>query len=661
MPEIMERRVDAAMVTRDLSTRPTSWNAENRTIDVVFTTGARGTQFSWERWSLIDEELATDASNVRLDRMNNGAPVLNTHNRYELDDQIGVVVPGSARMEGGEGIATLQLSMRDDLNDIANDIGAGIIRNLSVGYQVFTYEVEEREGQRPLYRAVDWEPCEVSFVPVPLDPGAQTRSRETAQGGHPCIVRRTNAAPTEIDMTQTATTRAENGGAAVENATTVASEPAATVEPAAVQERGLPRFTATQATAFVTEARAFGVTVETRANDLVAQNERGEISVDAARAAVMTAAADAQRAATGSIATTGRAISVGSGNADASRAAIASALAARCLGTAPTDDARPFMGMRMLEMARERAGLPASERDPYVILRAANTNSDFALLLEAAGNKVLMGRYTLANPTYQAIARQRNLTDFKLTKLLRVGDFPTLMPYQEDGEIKAGTINEGRETVILGSYGRILRLTRQAIVNDDLGAFDDVFGSIGLMVARFENTMFWTTKAANGGNGPKLADGVNLFNATGHGNLAAAGAAIDVSTVGAGRAAMRKQKDLDGNALNIAPKTLVVGPDQETLAEQFLTPFSATKVADVNRFGERLSLLVDAQITGNSWELYADPAELPTFHYGYLADAPGPRVMTEESFSVDGVAFRVIEDFYVGVTDFRGAYRNPGQ
>jgi hypothetical protein len=57
---------------------------------------------------------------------------------------------------------------------------------------------------------------------------------------------------------------------------------------------------------------------------------------------------------------------------------------------------------------------------------------------------------------------------------------------QEDGEIKAGTINEGRESVILGSYGRIIRLSRQAIVNDDLSAFDQVLGSIGLVVARFE-------------------------------------------------------------------------------------------------------------------------------------------------------------------------------
>jgi hypothetical protein len=84
---------------------------------------------------------------------------------------------------------------------------------------------------------------------------------------------------------------------------------------------------------------------------------------------------------------------------------------------------------------------------------------------------VLLARYTTAMPTYQR-DRRRDLTDFKTTKLLRVGDFPTLLPYQEDGEIKAGTINEGRETVILGSYGRILRLSRQAIVNDDLGAFD---------------------------------------------------------------------------------------------------------------------------------------------------------------------------------------------
>jgi hypothetical protein len=234
-----------------------------------------------------------------------------------------------------------------------------------------------------------------------------------------------------------------------------------------------------------------------------------------------------------------------------------------------------------------------------------------------------------------------------------------LLAYQEDGEIKAGTINEGRETVILGSYGRILRLSRQAIINDDLGAFDEVLSSIGGMVSRFENGAFYAMKAVNSGDGPKLADNVNLFHAT-HGNKAGSGAAVDVTTLGAGRAAMRKQVDLDGNPLNIAPSIILNGPDTETAIEQFLAPIVAAEGAKVNPFSSKLQQVTDASITGNGWELYADPNALPCFHYGYLESAPGPRVMTHEPFNTDGLAFRVTLDFYSGATDYRGGYRNAG-
>src|ERR1051325_6672128 len=181
-----ERRVYAPMAEREATLRPTTWNAEQRTVEVVWTTGARGVKFLWYTCGLVDEELATSPTNVRLDRLNAGAPVLNTHQRSDLAGQIGVVVPGSARMASGQGTASLQLSDRADLAPIVADIAAGVIRNLSVGYTVHAYEIEQREGQRPLYRAVDWEPFEISFVPEPFDAAAQVRSGPFPQ---PCILR----------------------------------------------------------------------------------------------------------------------------------------------------------------------------------------------------------------------------------------------------------------------------------------------------------------------------------------------------------------------------------------------------------------------------------------------------------------------------------------
>jgi hypothetical protein len=177
-----ERRVTAPHATRALALQPSSWNPEARTVDVVWTTGARGARYSWETGEVVDEELATGPNNVRLDRLNRGAPVLNTHQTGDLGAQIGTVIPGSARMQSGQGVATLKLSDRADVAPIVADIAAGIIRNLSVGYSVHVFEVDQKASPRPLYRAVDWEPTEISFVTVPFDAGAQVRDLPTRSG-----------------------------------------------------------------------------------------------------------------------------------------------------------------------------------------------------------------------------------------------------------------------------------------------------------------------------------------------------------------------------------------------------------------------------------------------------------------------------------------------
>lgn len=169
----------------------TSVNAEARTVDVVWTTGAVVRRWSWTDGE-IDEELVVSGNAVRMDRLQNGAPVLDSHNGYRLASVLGVVVDGSARIERGSGVATVRFSERQEVEPVWQDIVAGIIRNVSVGYRVHTFEVEKRDGQRPLYRATDWEPLEISVVAIGADPGAQVRGAQgpAAEPNECAVVRR---------------------------------------------------------------------------------------------------------------------------------------------------------------------------------------------------------------------------------------------------------------------------------------------------------------------------------------------------------------------------------------------------------------------------------------------------------------------------------------
>lgn len=156
-----------------------SINEENRTVDLVFSTGAAVERYDWWTGKRFIEKLSLKPSAIRLDRLNAGAPLLDAHSAYSIVDQIGVVVPGSTRISSKEARATVRFSRRDAVEPIWNDVRDEIIRNVSVGYRVYKFE-EDASGDNkiPVRTATDWEPFEISMVPMPADMGAQVRENK---------------------------------------------------------------------------------------------------------------------------------------------------------------------------------------------------------------------------------------------------------------------------------------------------------------------------------------------------------------------------------------------------------------------------------------------------------------------------------------------------
>lgn len=665
---------------------PSTYDAANRTVELVLSVGA-----AVGRGGFV-EELEISATAIDLERVTRGlVPLLNGHSRWSIGDVLGTI--SSARIEPVDGVQALVATARfaDTVagREAEGMVSRGELRGVSIGYHVRNWSVVEIDEETGVHtwRATSWELQEGSLVPVPADisagvrsaavpspelhtPGVSANTQEDDQmtrsvllGGAAAAafggLRAARAPETDAGAASTAAaalpdaTRADSAAAGAESQGVSRAAPAAPATPAAA---GVRAFSGVEAVEFVDLARSLGVDV--RAAELVAQNGRGEIGPEAARDALLRAAAERQRTETASVAS-GAAARAGDNEQVRTQGLVVEALVARATHAQPSEGARQFMHTPMLELAAERAGLPRTERDPHTILRAAHTTSDFPIILESVGQRIVQRRYEVRPATYQAISRRRDLRDFRPTKLLTVGDFPTLLPYQEDGEIKSGTINEGKESVVLGSYGRIVRITRQMIVNDDLGVFDEVFGTIGRTVRNFENATAWAVKNLNGGLGPKMSDGKTFFHPD-HGNFAASGAAPTIASLGAARAKMMVQKDIDGNIMNLMPSTFLVGADLLTVAEQLTSSIQPVVQGEVNPLAGRLTPVGEGSMVGNAWELYADPNEAAAWNYGYLASSPGPRVMTEEQFNTDGMSMRVTLDYYFGGADPHAAFRNPG-
>ena len=189
-----QKRLDLPMQTRLAAVQPSSLNVESRTIDLVWSTGAKVRRFDYWEGRYYDEELSLDPAHVDLSRLNAGANLLNSHGQYDLSDVLGVVE--RAWIEDGQGLATVRFSSRAEVEPIFADVKTGIIRNVSVGYWVRKYEVTREDGKVDVYRAVDWQPGEISLVSVPADAGAGTRaaSRDATAPCHLAIAAR-EAAP----------------------------------------------------------------------------------------------------------------------------------------------------------------------------------------------------------------------------------------------------------------------------------------------------------------------------------------------------------------------------------------------------------------------------------------------------------------------------------
>jgi hypothetical protein len=157
------------------------------------------------------------------------------------------------------------------------------------------------------------------------------------------------------------------------------------------------------------------------------------------------------------------------------------------------DQARDYMGMGIAEMAADRCGYRGhirTARQVFEVFERAfghHTTSDFPGILIDAMNVRLLARYQEAMPTYRRFFGRYTASDFRPVNVIRAGDFPSLQEINESGEIKAGTFSESRETFRVHPYGVQFRLTRQMLVNDQLGAIDQVLGSTGARVADWEN------------------------------------------------------------------------------------------------------------------------------------------------------------------------------
>lgn len=659
-----------------LSIEPGSIDKAKRTVEVVWSTGARVRRTDWWSGEEYDEELGLSEGEVRMGRLNGGANVLDSHGMVDpsLRSVIGVVE--RAWISGPtEARAVLRFSDHPDFDRIWHDVERGIIRNVSNGYRRYARrEVTTAQDKVKVFRIIDWEPFEISMVGVPADAGASVRSDQAhRQGFNECTVIREGDEDGHGERTMTV--KPGTKGAGQGTGTGAGDEPATDEtrgnpagEGGAPAKPAPPAATTIDATRAVELERDRGIAIRALArkakigdevaDDLIKRN----VPLEQAREQLL------ERWAGQEPAPTSNQVTVTREEHDGAHRAMEQYLLHRFnpdkykLPAGPEGDrAASYRGLSLLEIGRECCEIRGLKHRGLSKMKVAelafraggqHTSADFPLILANVANKTLRDAYQETPQTFTMLGRRGTIPDFKPVSRTQLGAVSTLVKVNEAGEYTYGTVGEAAESFKLGTYGKILSFTRQAMVNDDTNAFSRIPAAFGASARRMESDVFWAVVTANA----NMADGVALFHAT-HANLGAQILA-DATDVDELYQLISLQKGLAQEVLNLQPRFLVVPNQLAVKAWQLVVATTQpAQDANTNPFKGRLEPVVEPRLSAASasiWYMFADPAQIDTIEYAYLEGEEGPQVETKDGWDVDGMEIKCRSDFAAKAIDWRG-------
>lgn len=693
---------------------PETIDESARTVDAILSTETPAHMYDWWADRSYDEVLLADGAELPESRQ---IPLLDSHARWSVGDQIGSIRNVRVETDPEKGrvlVGTLHLDATERGRDAFLKVRDGHLTDMSVGYSRSEVvklakgekqKINGREFDGPMEIVTKWPVREASLTPIGADSNAKIRaaSRPAPPKG---TERKNMPIPNDPGASQPANPAPDGGGAPAATLPPPA-EPARAENPPAPQPVNVEREAAARAerqrileiqeAGRAAQRAGFAITdAEIQAaitNCRTLEEARSDWFAVASRRSQQ-----APPPAIGGAERGGGHIEIGREERDSFREAASDAILLRC-GSIARDKAHArapeFAGYSLhglmrhcYEMATGRSSLKlnaeqlmralarptgyrAQGRDIQCREAFGHSESDFPLILMDAMHKRLDNAYEESPATWRQLAITTSLNDLRTRYSTQLSEIPVPELVNQAGEIAEKHLTEKGENYRPGTYGQIISITREAIINDDLGAFMRLPGQIGSAFARNVNRVFWLKWLANAA---MAEDSVALFDTATHGNLAAGSnrGAPSVATLTYMRTQMRTKKGLKADAiLQITPSFLIVPPELYTSARQVLgsiyDPANTVNQQAINPFANSLNLVEEPELSNTSntgasataWYAAASPQALPCFEVGFLNGIEAPAIEEHEPFTTLGFKMRAYHDFGVGVSDWRGVFKNP--
>lgn len=541
-------------------------------------------------------------------------PLLESHDSYSLP--IGVV----------DNIRIVDKKLRGEVRfgttaravEIAADVEAGIIRNLSIGYSITDVETRTKKDITTV-TATKWMPHEVSAVAIGADSGAGFNRSQT-------MTVTTNTQETE---TQTRAIKLERKRISeIQSAARTLKVKAPIVQAAIDNGHTADSFRSVHLETF--EERTVNPIPDAGAHPLVYGQVYG-----------------------------------GSDNGTDFRAAAVDALLLRSgVQVGSAHPAARDISARVADLARtcvSRAGITVSGGDDKLIKRAFST-SDFPFILADATHRATLKGYEEEPSSHRQWVHTQPVSDFRPQNRSILGSAPALAQVLEHGEYTEGSMSEDGTSYSVLKYGKIVSISWEMLINDDLGSLLRIQPAMGMAARRKEADLVYGMFSENAGAGPTMQDGTTLFHAN-HGNIASAGA-LTAATLGEARSILRKVKALGGGYMSLVPRYMLVPPDSETEAEILLAAatkhVSATNETGTPQWLQKLELVVEPRLAANAFYLAAGNSQVDTAELGLLEEnMSGPTLERRGDFGVDSYSYKVRHVAGAKFLDWRGMVKVP--
>ena len=600
--EAFTRDNNEVLLERRAPIATSSWNADARTLEVVFSTGA-GVQRMDMRGAFTETLALAGFSGGE------GVPFLDHHRQDSFDSILGSVI--STQVVGNEARAVIRLSKTNPMAlRLAEELTDGQRFGVSVGYNVDEWK-ERNEGGQRVKEAVKWTIGEISLVSVPADRGAGTRghdggdnrSGETANRAEANASIRSMARP--LGLSQSWIDGQIDRGASLDDARQAAMNE--------LIRRGnagnLPNQRVSFGEDFTAPAHlrtTFGEAIYCRLNPThrpsaaaqpFVRHTLGEIAEEVAR--IRGIGRDGQSRTQFLI-----------------RMMTTSDFAAilQDSGQRVMLDAHRVLGSALKGLGRQ---VRATDFRPLNALQLSEGQ-----ILEKVNEQgeVKAGKFI---DTKESFSVEKHALRFGLTDRVIVNDDVGMLDQmgRRFGQIAAATEAEILVKLLEANAGGGPKMS------DGKTVFHADHGNLAA-----PGTTPWLT------------------------------ATDDIAAIGAIRTAMRRQTGLQGQPIAVTPKFLVVPPEGETWGEKVLSDIAAATVGDANPFASKLQLVVEPRLTDTKgWYVVADPNEATSLEWAYLEGMEGPQIESRAGWEVEGVEFKIKIAFGAGFVDHRGWYRNPGQ